>query len=338
MSTVSDTGAVTNRYFCYQCNSTVTITPQSPSSELICPNCNGSFLEEFDESSALSPHPILNVPNFFPPVSENNDFLTLLRGGNRFENRVEFDPLSFFMTYLHTLRAGGANIQFVVDNNNNNNNDSSNNNNNNERRGFYNDPDSLLDPFGFRIPFNLGDYVVGPGLEQLIQQLSENDPNRHGPPPAAKSAVEGLKSVEIRDEMSDGDYWQCAVCMEIFEVGVEAKEMPCKHLFHSDCILPWLEMHNSCPVCRFELPTDDEDYENRKRGGDVESSGGGVGQSSGGGLVQLSGGRPLALEAEGKPAMAELEIVGRGMRMLEIPTPIAKLQMMSTKYIVIRSS
>ncbi|KFK39323.1 hypothetical protein AALP_AA3G229500 [Arabis alpina] len=45
--------------------------------------------------------------------------------------------------------------------------------------------------------------------------------------------------------------------------GTDVKQMSCNHVFHQDCLLPWLHMYNSCPVCRFELPTDDPDYETR---------------------------------------------------------------------------
>lgn len=29
--------------------------------------------------------------------------------------------------------------------------------------------------------------------------------------------------------------------------------MPCKHLFHLDCLLPWLRSNGTCPVCRVSL-------------------------------------------------------------------------------------
>ncbi|KAL6967283.1 E3 ubiquitin-protein ligase ring1 [Sarracenia purpurea var. burkii] len=126
---------------------------------------------------------------------------------------------------MNTLRAGGANIQLVIENNSSD--------------------------AGFRLPTNLGDYFVGPGLEQLIQQLAENDPNRYGTPPASKSAVEALPNIKITDKLLASDSSQCAVCKDTFELGEEAKQMPCKHIYHSNCIIPWLELHNSCPVCQY---------------------------------------------------------------------------------------
>ncbi|ESQ42797.1 hypothetical protein EUTSA_v10013831mg [Eutrema salsugineum] len=100
---------------------------------------------------------------------------------------------------------------------------------------------------------SLGDYFIGPGLDLLLQHLAENDPNRQGTPPARKEAVEALPTVKIMEPL------QCSVCLDDFEKGTEAKEMPCKHKFHVPCIVPWLELHSSCPVCRFELPSANDD-------------------------------------------------------------------------------
>ena len=38
--------------------------------------------------------------------------------------------------------------------------------------------------------------------------------------------------------------------------------LPCAHIFHEECVIDWLANHNcTCPVCRYELPTDNPLYE-----------------------------------------------------------------------------
>uniref|UniRef100_A0A5B6ZDR8 RING-type E3 ubiquitin transferase n=1 Tax=Davidia involucrata TaxID=16924 RepID=A0A5B6ZDR8_DAVIN len=103
---------------------------------------------------------------------------------------------------------------------------------------------------GFRQE-NGGDYFVGPGLEEFIEQLSQND--RRGPPPAPKSSIDAIPTIKISQKHIRSDS-HCPVCKEIFEMGSQARKMPCNHIYHSDCIVPWLVQHNSCPVCRQELP------------------------------------------------------------------------------------
>lgn len=98
---------------------------------------------------------------------------------------------------------------------------------------------------------NFNDFFTGPGLEELIQQLMVND--RRGPPPAPNSAIEAMPTIKITQRHLSTDS-HCPVCKDQFELGSEARQMPCNHMYHSDCIVPWLVQHNSCPVCRLELP------------------------------------------------------------------------------------
>lgn len=70
--------------------------------------------------------------------------------------------------------------------------------------------------------------------------------------PASVGAVVALPSVEMTDAGGE-----CAICKEEMKEGRDVCELPCQHLFHWMCILPWLRKTNTCPCCRFQLPTDD---------------------------------------------------------------------------------
>lgn len=86
-----------------------------------------------------------------------------------------------------------------------------------------------------------------------------------GSPPAAKSVLENLPLVVVSDEDLKGSNVACAVCKDEILLTEKVTRLPCSHYYHCDCIVPWLNIRNTCPVCRHELPTDDADYE-RKNG------------------------------------------------------------------------
>jgi hypothetical protein len=49
-----------------------------------------------------------------------------------------------------------------------------------------------------------------------------------------------------------------AICKEDLPLAAAARRLPCRHLYHSPSIVPWLELRNSCPICRCRLPSDSE--------------------------------------------------------------------------------
>ncbi|KAK7343313.1 hypothetical protein VNO77_11964 [Canavalia gladiata] len=237
-------------FFCHICSRRVTCFDDS---EPFCPICHEGFVEECNPNpipdESLDPHFPLHPFSLLPLLLSSASSTTIDLQNPRFfssspESRTHsdesdmFDPFLFLQNHLQGLRADGANIQFEI-----------------------NHPSEP----GFRLPANIGDYFLGPGLEQLIQQLAENDPNRYGTPPAAKDAVDNLPTITVDDELLTSELNQCAVCQDEFEKGSQVRQMPCKHVYHDACLVPWLKLHNSCPVCRYELPTDDADYENQAR-------------------------------------------------------------------------
>ncbi|GJN38884.1 hypothetical protein PR202_gb27963 [Eleusine coracana subsp. coracana] len=138
------------------------------------------------------------------------------------------------------------------------------------------DDDSI---FSDEPPFGFGDGEVeeldgvfrGVGWELLPVPLEEDefevlpehiaDAAAGGAPPAARAVVQGLQVVAVGgEEAAQG----CAVCKDGIAQGELATRLPCGHFYHGACIGPWLAIRNSCPVCRYELPTDDPEYEQRR--------------------------------------------------------------------------
>lgn len=225
-------------YWCYQCHRTVRIASSNPS-ETVCPRCFGQFVVEIEMR-----RPRIAF-NYAPPYDASPEARLLealslmfdppIRGFGedpflraRTRNRIAMEPETTHRPY-HRRRHS-------LDNGNNNGNRRNNGNNTWDseglpppRRTFV-----ILRPLD---PTRLGenelelpnpaprgvsprDYFLGPGLEELIEQLTQND--RPGPPPAPESTIDALPT--------------------------------CKHIYHNDCIVPWLRLHNSCPICRHEVP------------------------------------------------------------------------------------
>ena len=98
---------------------------------------------------------------------------------------------------------------------------------------------------------------LDPSMDQIMNFIMQNDPkyktfkvfkkanylnsSKYGPPPTSKQIIDELPVVKMTKEfISQEGVQECSVCKEEFKEGEEAHQIPCKHVFHKDCIMPWL--------------------------------------------------------------------------------------------------
>lgn len=65
--------------------------------------------------------------------------------------------------------------------------------------------------------------------------------------PPAEINIESIQTISTNEEMKD---IECKICEENFKADEEAKKLDCSHLFHANCLVPWLKIKNTCPTCR----------------------------------------------------------------------------------------
>ncbi|KAI4339181.1 hypothetical protein MLD38_024147 [Melastoma candidum] len=239
---------MSSSYWCYRCSRFVRVWSQDT---VTCPNCDGGFVEEINTASAAatSPPPPLPAPSLggdhrrrgrFPAAamyminSQNSSSGSSRRARRNAGDRSPFNPV----IVLRRPSDGTGDAQ-----------------EHNSYELYYDDGGgSGLRP----LPPSISEFLLGSGFDRLLDQLSQieiNGISHLDRPPASKAAIESMPVVEIGVDHITSEL-HCAVCKEVFELGCDAREMPCKHIYHEDCILPWLALRNSCPVCRFEMPAD----------------------------------------------------------------------------------
>ncbi|KAH9314912.1 hypothetical protein KI387_023539 [Taxus chinensis] len=242
-----------SRWWCHRCSRRIRWLRSRQDDQPVCPYCHGGFVEQ---------------------ISSNNDDSDFEEDEDESMSQM-MQSLTRFLHHSSASSASSSSTPFFTD-------------------PFFfpqgpmeDHPDGYLFPFfnnngGLRrrraLHGNLGDLFLGPALEQLVNELALSDRRGGGgAPPASKTSVDALETV-MNIGGDGGRALCCAVCKEDFGGGgggAEVKKMPCQHMYHSECILPWLARHNSCPVCRYEMPTDDPEYDRmRSRGPSAGSSSG----------------------------------------------------------------
>jgi E3 ubiquitin-protein ligase RNF115/126 len=80
--------------------------------------------------------------------------------------------------------------------------------------------------------------------ESLLEAESAPPP----PPPRPVHPVRhAVTATEFAQEV------ECTVCLNRFRCGENAVKVKCGHLFHEECLGPWIEQHDTCPMCRGDI-------------------------------------------------------------------------------------
>ena len=96
-------------------------------------------------------------------------------------------------------------------------------------------------------------------LDRVFSQLKGHNAHGNKTPIAPwanlTQTTKGLRKGKFEGIGED----QCSICLEqLGAVENPPMTLPCQHVFHMNCIKPWLKQKSDCPICRsFTLMNDE---------------------------------------------------------------------------------
>ncbi|XP_050441549.1 E3 ubiquitin-protein ligase RNF126-A isoform X2 [Adelges cooleyi] len=232
-----------SRYFCHSCDAEI----GSVTDDFKCPTCNMGFIEKVDEQTRPE-EPDDEDMEFADVHFMVNGMLGDGEVGGRRRSNIRRRRFTTRAPHMMTLtpgrgprRSSGSTIENLVEDVIVNFADYANS------RG-------ATGPVRFLLG-NPGDYVWGrDGLDSIVSQLL-NQIDGAGPPPLTKEKIQEIPTALISQDHLDSKL-QCSVCWEDFKIEEKVLKLACEHMYHNDCITPWLELHGTCPICRKYLADD----------------------------------------------------------------------------------
>jgi hypothetical protein len=86
----------------------------------------------------------------------------------------------------------------------------------------------------------------------VMEFMGEDEDDEDVLVPASDASIESLEKVKLEDGATNG---MCVICQIVFDPEMEVTKMPCRHVYHQECIMQWLRTSHMCPVCRYPMPT-----------------------------------------------------------------------------------
>ena len=210
-----------HNYYCHRCNSRTQVRAE----EVICASCGTGFIEEIlsggesvaegRRSNRSDDHRAQNRESESAPEGDRrmSEQISMQTSGPRIQRRT--DVPAILIPIRASRRSDTTRISRA-----------------------YGDLALLLNN-------EQGDHF----LEALLDNLLISEMDRTGPPRMDKKEIDELPTVKVTPQHVDHKI-KCCVCREDFMLHESVLQLRCEHIFHNDCIIPWLELRATCPLCR----------------------------------------------------------------------------------------
>merc|ERR1712025_564518 len=114
---------------------------------------------------------------------------------------------------------------------------------------------------------------MGPSSERHQTTTNGENTSNSNFVSAVSSLLTSVRSIRGGPQQSQEEC--CSICLEPYKEGdTVATSKPscgssCKHKFHKDCLLEWLQHPDECPLCRVDMICNHDNAEDESQWSDV---------------------------------------------------------------------